>query len=79
MTKTNSSVPYNSPHLTTSQTIHDYVLFPKNYVQHTSIRIKDYVHIVYKKAKTSIPDSPSLKDVIVLPKLAEWKKAMQIQ
>ena len=79
MTKTNSSVPYNSPHSVASQAIRDYVLSLENYVEYTSNPIKSFVRIARKKAKTSILDSPLLKNLMSLLGAKEWKRVMQIE
>ena len=79
MTKTNSSVPHNSPHSAASQAIRDYVLSPESHIQHTSTPIKGFIRIARKKAKASTPDEPSLRDALASPEAEEWKRAMQIE
>lgn len=79
LNKTNSSVLINFPHSAANQAIRDYVLSPESHIQHKSTPIKGFVRIARKKAKTSTPDEPSLKDAMASSEADEWKRVMEIE
>ena len=71
--KTNSSVPLNSPHSKASQALYDYAL------SHIDKQEPGGFVRIARKAKTSKPDFPTLKQAMNGGEVEEWKKAMQVE